>query len=75
LAKFTVKSTVLLEPITLGALEITLILYPVPAAVPDGIDPEIVPEFAILDKVPMFTGVPKVPVALDNCAVYILPAV
>ena len=56
-------------PITEGKLLMTLIRYPVPAAVAVGIVAEIVPELALLTKVPIVVGAAKEPEALDNCAV------
>ena len=72
LAKFTVKAAVL-DPVTAGPFEITLITYPVPVGVLAGIVAEIVvPLLASLTSVPMFTGETKLPEAFDNCAVYVL---
>ena len=72
--KFTAKLTELSEPVIEGVLEITRILYPVPDKVPAGIVAAIVPA-AILVNVPIFTGVVKIPEALDNCAVKTFPDV
>ena len=59
----------LFEPVVAGLLAITRIIYPVPVAVPKGIVAEIVPEFALLVKVPIVVGDENEPVELDNCAV------
>jgi hypothetical protein len=69
-----VITVALAVPVTTGVLLTTLIAYAVPATVPAGMVADILPEFAVLDKVPMVVGVVKEPVALDNCAVYIFPA-
>ena len=68
-----VKFVPLSVPVTAGEFETTRILYAVPKVVPAGIVAEIVPE-AVLVSVPILTGVVKLPVAPDNCAVKIFPA-
>ena len=54
-AKLQVKLVPLSVPITEGLLLITLILYPLPVAVLAGMVAAIVPELALLTKVPMVT--------------------
>lgn len=69
----TVRLVPLFDPMIDGLEEITLILYPVPTAVPPGIVHEIVPEVEVELRVPI--EVPgKTPVELESCAVYMLPA-
>lgn len=55
----------LLEPVTLGVLLTTLILYPAPAGVAPGIVAEIVPLDVEL-IVPMLVGLAKLPLELLN---------
>ena len=71
--KFMVRLVPLSVPVTAGLLLITLILYPVPVAVPEGIVALIVPELASLTVVPIGTGLENDPDELDNCAVYVFP--
>ena len=64
-----VKLVPLSVPVTDGLLLITLIRYPVPVAVLAGMEAVIVPELALLTKVPMVAGAANDPAAFDNCAV------
>ena len=68
-----VKFAPLSLPVTSGFEDITLILYPVPDAVFEGIVALIVPEL-VLVSVPMLTGLEKLPLELESCAVKMLPA-
>ena len=72
-ATFTVILAPLSDPITTGFELTTRIRYPLPAVVPAGMVPEIVPA-AVDVKVPMLTGLANEPAAFDNCAVNTLPA-
>jgi len=65
-AAFTVITETALLPVTTGAVETTLIRYPEPAAVPDGMTPAILPEFAVDVEDPISTGDEKLPEELDN---------
>ena len=58
----------------LGVEPVTLIKYPTPAAVLQGIVHVIVPA-AVPAKVPIVTGAAKLPAALESCAVKVFPAV
>ena len=69
----TVKFTPLSLPVTTGLLETTLTRYPVPDACPPGIVALIVPA-AVEVIVPIVTGLANEPLASDNCAVKIFPA-
>ena len=62
------------EPVTEGVLLTTLILYPEPAVVFDGIVAGIVPD-EVADRVPILTGLAKLPLALLSCAVKTFPDV
>ena len=61
-------------PVMLGVELITLIIYPTPAGVLQGMVQVIVPA-AIPVNVPIETGAAKLPAAFDNCAVNVFPAV
>ena len=61
-------------PVILGVELITLIIYPIPAAVLQGIVHVIVPA-AVPVSVPIVTGAAKLPAAFDNCAVKTFPGV
>jgi len=61
----TVKLVPLSLPVVAGLLPITLILYPIPAMVLEGIVPEIVPD-AVDVIVPIFIGEVKLPLAFDK---------
>ena len=65
---------VLVVPTIAGVLLTTLILYPEPLAVADGMVAIIEPATTAV-TVPIFTGVVNAPAASLNCAVKILPAV
>ena len=56
-----------------GLLATIRILYPVPAVVPTGIVPVMLP-YVVAFTEPMATGVAKLPLASDNCNVKVLPA-
>jgi hypothetical protein len=60
------------EPMILGLLLTTLILYPLPLAAPPGIVAEMVP-LEVDVSVPIFVGLAKLPLLLLNCAVKTLP--
>ena len=61
--------TPLSVPIIAGVELMTLILYPVPVGVAQGIMQAMVPALAVLTKVPIVVGAAKLPSASDNCAV------
>ena len=65
---------VLAVPVIEGVLLTTLILYPEPVVVADGMVAVIEPATTAV-SVPMFTGAVNEPAASLNCAVKILPAV
>lgn len=70
----TVRFDPLLLPVVAGFELTTRILYAVPLAVVNGIEALMVP--ALVDvSVPIFTGLAKLPVASDSCAVNIFPDV
>ena len=64
----------LLLPVIAGVELTTLILYAVPEACVKGIDAVIVPAL-IAVRVPIVTGLVKLPEASDSCAVKTFPAV
>ena len=68
-AKLIVKLVPLSVPLMEGLLLITRIRYPAPVAVLAGMVAGIVPELALLTKVPIVTGAANDPEAFDNCAV------
>ena len=60
-------SAPLSSPTVAGLFDTTLILYPVPVLVPEGIIAEIVPLFVLSANVPITVGVPlNTPEASDN---------
>ncbi len=63
----------LLLPVVAGLEPTTLIRYAVPAVLPAGICALMLPEVVEL-SVPIFTGLAKLPVEEDNCAVKVFPA-
>ena len=58
-------------PFAAGWLPATLILYPVPTVVPAGMVAEMLPAVVPV-KVPIVTGLAKLPLASDNWAVHVL---
>jgi hypothetical protein len=52
--------------VIIGVLDIILIKYPAPVAVPEGIEIEIDPVFAVDASDPIIVGEAKLPDAFDN---------
>ena len=71
---FTVILVGLLVPVIAGVLLTTLMRYPKPCAVDEGMAAVIVPA-AVLLRVPIFTGLVNAPALLLSCAVNTLPEV
>lgn len=54
------------DPVTAGVVEIILIKYPAPVAVPEGIEIKIDPLFTVDASDPIIVGEAKLPDAFDN---------
>jgi hypothetical protein len=63
----------LFAPVTDGLELITLILYPVPVALEEGMVDAIVPVLPVDANVPILTGLANDPNAFESCAVKTFP--